>query len=216
MKIGERIRAEREAQGIERKDLAALTGLPYPTLAGIENGDQASSTKLHAIAAALRASPKWLETGRGPKESSTPADDGWEDILAYSQAVGLGKGAEAVEYAETHALKFRADSLDRKGLRPGALAVMYGDGDSMQPRIKKGDAILFDTSATKPADGAIYVIQWRDEIYAKRALVLDDVTYFAADNPAGDHNWTKPKRMDSKRDPITVLGRVRWIGSWEG
>ena len=31
----------------------------------------------------------------------------------------------------------------------------------------------------------------------------------------GDHGWTKPRRMDDKRHPIEVIGRVRWIGSWE-
>jgi phage repressor protein C with HTH and peptisase S24 domain len=93
--------------------------------------------------------------------------------------------------------------------------VFYGKGDSMEPRIKSGDAILFDTSDTRAIDGAIYIILWRGEYYAKRALVLDDVVYFATDNPRGDHNWTKPKRVDAKRDPITIVGRVRWIGSWE-
>ena len=111
--------------------------------------------------------------------------------------------------------KFRAASLAKKRLRPAGLAVMYGDGDSMLPRIKKGDAILFDTTDTRPLDGAIYVVQWRDDVYAKRAEIIDDAVYFRADNPAGDHNWRKPKRMDAKRDPVHVLGRVRWIGSWE-
>lgn len=140
---------------------------------------------------------------------------GWADIQGYAQAVGLGKGAEAQEYAETHKLKFRAESLSRKGLRPAGLAVMYGQGDSMTQRIHPGDAVLFDTGDTRPRDGSIFVIQWKGEIYAKRAMVLEDAVYFAADNPAGDHNWRKPKRMDAKRDPIHILGRVRWIGSWE-
>lgn len=67
MKPGERIKSEREAQKLERKELAAKAGIPYPTLAGIENGDQSGSTKMHAIAAALGVSASWLETGRGRK-----------------------------------------------------------------------------------------------------------------------------------------------------
>lgn len=165
----------------------------------------------------LRVSRDWLLHGKGPIEGLQPVghEEGWSDIQGYAQAVGLGKGAEAQEYAETHSLKFRAASLAKKRLRPAGLAVMYGDGDSMQPRIHKGDAILFDTTDTRPVDGAIYVVQWRDEVYAKRAEIIDEAVYFRADNPAGDHNWRKPKRMDAKRDPVHVLGRVRWIGSWE-
>lgn len=147
---------------------------------------------------------------------SQSEDPEWRDILGYAQALGLGAGAEATEYAETHRLKFRADSLARKGLHARNLAVYYGKGDSMEPRIHDGDAILFDTSDTRPADGQIFVIQLGREIYAKRCEVLDDAVYFRTDNPNGDHNWRKPKKMMNPRQPIQILGRVRWIGSWEG
>jgi phage repressor protein C with HTH and peptisase S24 domain len=146
--------------------------------------------------------------------------DSWPDVRGYAQAVGLGNGAEAAEYEETHKLKFRADSLARQGLRPDNLAVVYGKGDSMLPRIHPGDAILFDTSDTRPMDGHLYVIAVDGaanlEYNVKRCEIIDDEVFFRADNPAGDHNWKRARRMDSKRSPIRVIGRVRWIGSWEG
>jgi phage repressor protein C with HTH and peptisase S24 domain len=188
----------------------------YFWLDGTTQPDKIQAATIAKVCKALGVRRDWLLHGKGPIEGPDSTDEDWFDVRGYAQAVGLGKGAEAQEYAETHALKFRASSLQRKRLAPERLAVMYGDGDSMEPRIRKGDAILFDTSDTRPTDGAIFVIQWRGEVYAKRALVLDDAVYFSADNPAGDHNWLKPKRMDAKRDPITILGRVRWIGSWEG
>lgn len=197
-----------------------MAGVPYPTLAGIENGDQNGSTRLHEIAAALRVSPKWLETGRGPKQpSATTPDADHTEILAYSQAVGLSDGAEAQEYAETHALKFRTSSLARKRLRPARLAVMYGSGDSMEPRIHSGDAVMFDLDDTRPRDGHIYVIvvpgAGSEAYTVKRCEIIGDMVLFKADNPRGDHNWRKPRRMDDERAPIKVIGRVRWIGSWE-
>lgn len=220
MTIGARIKAEREAQGITRTMLAQLSGVKYPTLAGIENGDQESSTQLHAIAAALGVSPTWLESGRGRKSIQEPtAEYGWSEVKGFAQAVGLGSGAEAQEYAETHQLKFRAESLARKQLRAADLAVMYGHGDSMEPRIRRGDAILFDQSDTRPTDGALYVIivpgAGASEYNVKRCEIIDDMVFFKADNPNGDHTWRKPRRMDNKRHPITIVGRVRWIGSWE-
>lgn len=178
---------------------------------GISKGGATKAQELLGISAT------WVLKGKGPMlVPRVDQEETWSDVLAYAQAIGLGKGAEAQDYAETHALKFKSSSLQRKNLNPSKLAVMYGDGDSMEPRIKQGDAILFDTSDTRPADGGIFVVQWRGEIYAKRALVLDDAVYFQTDNVNGDHNWLKPKRMDAKRDPVEVLGRVRWIGSWEG
>ena len=173
---------------------------------------------LDRIAAAWRISTRWLADERGPKER-TEDDPDWPGVRGYAQAVGLGAGAEADEYAESHKLKFKAASLRRKRLQPEALAVFYGKGDSMLPRIHDGDAVLFDTSDVKPRDGALYVIQVHGaanaEYQVKRALLLDDSVFFVADNPSGDHAWTKPRRMDAKRSEIVVIGRVRWIGSWE-
>lgn len=158
-----------------------------------------------------------------PEQAALPGaqasnDDQYADVIGYSQAAGLGAGAEAVEYAETHSLKFKRTSLRRRGIHNKPLAVYYGKGDSMEPTIKDGDAILFDTSDTRVVNGGLYVIQVHGignaEYFVKRALVLDAGVYFQSDNPRGDHTWKDPRPMDSKRHPITVIGRVHWIGGW--
>lgn len=155
-----------------------------------------------------------------PSELESSNDDDWADIRGYSMAVGLGDGREAIEYQETHNLKFRADSLARKRLNPDKLAVLYGKGDSMLPRIRPGDAILFDTSDTRPSDGDLFVIcmdgAGNVEYNVKRCEIVDEMVFFRADNPSGDHSWRSAKAMTNKKHPITIIGRVRWIGSWEG
>ncbi|WP_416203743.1 XRE family transcriptional regulator [Xanthomonas euvesicatoria] len=218
--IGHRIREEREQQAIPRAELARFAGIAQSTLSDLELGRSKNTTGLHKIAERLGVRPTWLETGKGPKEASQPqADAEWQDVVAYSQAAGLGAGgAEATEYAETHSLKFKKTSLRRRGILGRPLAVYYGKGDSMEPAINDGDAILFDTSDTRVIDGVMYLIQVNGaanpEYYVKRAEVLDGTVYFRSDNPHGDHDWRKPKRMDSQRQPITVIGRVHWIGGW--
>ena len=219
--IGSRIRTEREAQGISRAELARSASIATTTLSDLELGLSKSTTALHKIAKRLALRPEWLETGKGPKAAaeSAPADDDYTDVIGYSQAVGLGAaGSEAVDYAETHSLKFKKTSLRRRGILNRPLAVYYGKGDSMEPTIEDGDAILFDTSDTRVVDGVLYVIQVdgqaNPEYYVKRAEVLDGIVFFRSDNPNGDHGWQKPRRMDSKREPITVIGRVHWIGGW--
>lgn len=152
-------------------------------------------------------------------EVSRPEESEYTDVTGYAQAVGLGAaGAEAEEYAETHSLKFKKTSLRRRGIYGRNLAIYYGKGDSMEPTIEDGDAILFDTSDTRVVDGALYLIQLHGaanpEYYVKRAMVLDAGIYFASDNPRGDHHWQKPRAKDSKREPIAVIGRVHWIGGW--
>lgn len=188
----------------------------YFILDGTTKPEKVRDSTISKICSALSISREWLLRGRGPVEGGdTDESEGWFDVRGYAQAVGLGAGTEAQEYAETHALKFRASSLQRKRLNPSKLAVYYGDGDSMQPRIKKGDAILFDTADARPVDGAIFVVEWRGEIYAKRCEVLGGIVFWRSDNPAGDHVWGKAKRGDDPVDPVTPIGRVRWLGSWE-
>lgn len=216
--LGARIRAVREERGFEPKELAQRAGLAYSTLMDIENGRQASSTKLHSIASVLRVHARWLETGRGHRDldEGDDYDAPWGDVLAYPQAVGLGAGKEAQEYAETHKLKFRAESLHRAGLSAEHLSIYYGHGDSMEPIIRDGDAVMVDESDKEVVDGEMYLILWRGEYYVKQADVRDDIVYFESVNEAGDHNWRKAKRMDSKVDPIEVIGRVCWTATWHG
>lgn len=223
--MGERLDQALQARGLTPADLiralGSSKGTVYNILKDVTKPDKVWASTAKAICAYLRIRMDWLIEGTGTMDAApAPEPDGdWSDIQGFAQAIGLGRGAEAQEYAETHKLKFRAESLARKRLKPAALAVMYGDGDSMEPRIHPGDAIMFDTSDKRVRDGGLYVIQkhgaGNPEIYVKRALVLDETVFFASDNPVGDHNWKKPKRMDSAREPIEVIGRVRWIGSWE-
>lgn len=209
---------------MDQVQTAEVAGTTKQFVSQLENGkNQNPRAELVELwARRFGVTVKWLATGKGPKhaDASHDSDGEWADLLGYSQAVGLSDGEEAGEYAETHKLKFRSDSLARKRLKSRDLAVFYGKGDSMEPRIHSGDAVLFDQSDIRPQDGAIYVIlipgAGADSYSVKRCEIIDDMVFFKADNPNGDHGWKKPKRMDNKRHPIKVIGRVRWIGSWEG
>lgn len=162
----------------------------------------------------------WLVTGDGMPYSTVredPATYGdraeWEEILGMNVKAALGDGSVAEEYAETHRLKFRAESLRRKRLSPDRLAVIYGKGDSMLPTIKDGDALLVDTSDRTPKDGKIYVITYGGDLLAKRLIDLGGRWFIDSDNKA-DPKWSKPKPLDGTKG-VEIHGRVRWIGSWE-
>jgi phage repressor protein C with HTH and peptisase S24 domain len=212
--VGDRIRAERQAKGVSRNELAQYAGLAYSTLADLENNKSGGTTVLHKIAERLGVRPNWLATGKGPKEgTATALDEDWADILGVRQAVALGPGAEPDEYAETHKLKFRADSLMRKHLRPERLAVVYGKGDSMYPTIKDGDAILIDTGDREPKDEKLFVVTYGRDLLAKRLINLGGRWFIDSDNKA-DPQWRRPVPVDETKG-FEIHGRVRWIGSWE-
>lgn len=209
------------SRGITQEKLGLELGITQGAVSQYLNGKIPMNYRtLKVFAAALGIEDTDIRNDLPEQQYSSPApsDDAWDDVVGYSQAAGLGAGAEAAEYAETHSLKFKKTSLRRRGIYGRDLAVYYGKGDSMEPTIKDGDAILFDTSDTHVSDGLLYVIQVdgmaRPEYFVKRAMVLDTGVYFQSDNPHGDHQWRKPKPMASKRHPITVIGRVHWIGGW--
>lgn len=224
--MAERVKRALELRGMTPTDLITKKVLSkagvYFILDGTTKADKIRATTIDKLSRVLGVNGEWIQYGKGPMESEVTAsvsDDDYKDVVGYSQAVGLGAaGAEAVDYAETHSLKFKKTSLRRRGILNRPLAIYYGKGDSMEPTIEDGDAILFDTSDTRVVDGVLYVIQVdgraNPEYYVKRAEVLDGIVFFRSDNSNGDHNWQKPRRMDSKREPITVIGRVHWIGGW--
>lgn len=215
--FGERLKKALAAKGETVDTLAAKVEPSRATLFNIQNGTtQAAKVRgetVDQICKALGISKDWLRTGRGSMDGPDQGDPDWPDIAAYRQAASLGDGAVPDEYAETHALKFRADSLRRKRLRPASLGVVYGKGDSMLPRIRSGDAILFDRADRDPRDGQLYVITYDGELLAKRLSLLGG-RWFVESLNGDDPKWRKPKLVDELKQ-FEIHGRVRWIGSWE-
>lgn len=211
----ERIRSAIAESGKQKTQIAELLGVTAQAITGWESTGRIGKSTLAGLALLVgRPIEHFLEQKPRKREDDDAV------VLAYAQAVGLSDGAEAQEYAETHKLKFRAESLARKRLNPHNLAVFYGHGDSMEPRIHSGDAVLFDHSDTRPRDGALFVVTvpgaGAESYTVKRCELLEDLVLFKADNPKGDHGWRKPRRMNDPKSPIAIVGRVRWIGSWEG
>lgn len=164
--------------------------------------------------AALGVNSTWILTGRGSATvaAGPPSDGGWTDIRASTQGVALGAGIVPDEYAETHRLKFRRDSLQRKGLKAENLEVHYGAGDSMEPTIKNGDAVLIDRSDTRIRDERVYHIRYEGHYYVKRLQLHGDLIFIVSDN-RDDPQWRKPVLV-KPGDDFEVLGRVKWVGSW--
>lgn len=214
--LAERLKATRLERNETQEGLAKIGGVSKQAISKIESGatlEPASST-LEPIARHLSVNTRWLTDGRGPKTGSGSADDdSWSDINGVLQGVSLGDGVEPEEYAETHKLKFRAESLRRKHLRAENLAVIYGRGDSMQPTICDGDAIMLDMSDRDPKDGKLFVISIGKEVYAKRLVELGGQWFIDSDNK-DDPKWRKPQPVDGARG-FEIHGRVRWVARWE-
>jgi transcriptional regulator with XRE-family HTH domain len=89
MTVGDRILEARREKGWDRKTLAAESGVPYPTLAGLENGDQKTSTSIPALASALDVHALWLAENKGPKHFGATSQSARFSDDTMSQAVEL-------------------------------------------------------------------------------------------------------------------------------
>jgi transcriptional regulator with XRE-family HTH domain len=65
--IGSRIKEARNALGWSQVKLAEEAGVTQSAIGNIESGLRQRPRELVSIAKALRVSPEWLETGKGPR-----------------------------------------------------------------------------------------------------------------------------------------------------
>ena len=77
--VGDRIKWVRGKRKLSRPALARMAEIPYPTLAGLENSDQKTSTELPAIARALKANIEFLAKGHGEWDATKAASDTSKD-----------------------------------------------------------------------------------------------------------------------------------------
>lgn len=65
--IAERVKAVRQELGWSQVQLAEEVGVSQSSIGNIESGFRQRPRELVSIAKALRVSPEWLETGKGPR-----------------------------------------------------------------------------------------------------------------------------------------------------
>ena len=68
--LAERARSARAAVKLTRPQAKSLAGIPYTTLANIENASIERSAQLPRLAAVYGVNPLWLETGLGKRTAA--------------------------------------------------------------------------------------------------------------------------------------------------
>jgi len=192
--IGARIRREREAQGIDRKELAHKAGIGYSTLAELERGGMQTTTKLRRIADVLRVSQEWLETGKGDKKglgkqelaTSDRPREGYIRLPLLDIEASAGHDGVNTEFPDVLDWVDMAEWLVRAhiGFIPmnDRVRLFTVRGDSMLPNIKHGDVAMVDTAHDFYREDAVYLISYNDDIFIKRLQKLPDGVHVISDN----------------------------------
>lgn len=198
MTLGERIRERRQELGISRPKLAERAGIPYSTLAGIENGDQQGSTEVHKLARVLRCSVEYLVTGRKTTSTDGQSEDVtdpagkltapflrpilvWDDpkdlppettvfLKKLDFYLSAGNGGPDPDAVEQtdKVTPFRADFVASQGWTPRTHFTMRCSGESMEPTIQDGAPVVIATNERTIRSGKIYAILLDGEPLLKR------------------------------------------------
>ena len=188
---------------------AKRAGIPSATFTRIwKEGAIPKSEHLLRIADYAGVSVDWL-LGR---ESAPVASIGDEFALVPRLAVRAAAGAGAINYEVEELpdamLAFRRDWLHQRGIDPRNAAVITAYGDSMEPTIRHGDALLVNTAINQPRAEGIYVVRVEDMLLVKRvAIGLDHITLIS-DNPAIKDEVITKDRLSA----LHLVGRVVWFG----
>lgn len=200
--IGERIRSLREANGLEREQLARAAEVSYDTILRYEEGKTTpKGDKLERLAIALGSSTAFIRTGQGqplPKPTST----------ARAVPRHVSSGMIEVPFVPIKARATFAEFFDDTNRDDTMIMVPREEvevpfleatrcfevnGDSMEPRLRSGWKVL--GRQVPPEDwryiggGQVYVVLYRNTLVVKTIrdnnLPVEGFVRLHSENPSG-------------------------------
>lgn len=233
--VGDRIRRAREAAGMTQAELGRRVGVSKVAISAIESGKtkHPSAPVLFKIADELGLDAQELSTGAPAFDPvAQMGDDELAEYAARSAPSALARSLDHVEIPVWNAraaagsgyangtiaepkgsILFRQRSLGKKGISAAQSHVCYVHGDSMSPRLRDGDAVLFDMADREVRPGRVYVVRRGDECFVKRLFPEGSRYRVSSDNKA-DPQW-QDWFVETDDAEFEIVGRVRWVGSWE-
>lgn len=168
---------------------------------------------------AEKASPVRISTQAGVIANVGPgephaANDKFEKVPELSDVrLAAGDGIENEDETQTGVVQFRKSFLRSVGADAGKARVVYAKGDSMEPVIKDGAALLVvpneDLTLRDLAGGGVYAINYDGKMIVK-TVARDKLTGRWV---ARSFNPAYPDIPLENGHPVRVLGQVVWAGA---
>lgn len=155
-----------------------------------------------------------IESGLNASVKENPAGS---LVIPVSSAWGsMGIGApqpdyEAIVSGLTVSMDWVRGALPRIS-HPSKLAVLTAFGQSMEPTLDDGDAVIVDRGVTEIREDGVFVIALDGELYIKRVQrrLPDRAIIIKSDNP----HYEPMVVENGDRHKLEILGRVVWV--WKG
>lgn len=226
LQIGENISRLMEAHPHIKTQtaLAAETGIAQATIGRALRGESmlsaeyvqriaralgASLDEVYGVVPAVGASSRAdrpIKTWEHPEE--LPAGE-FALVRRLDVKLSAGNGHEDIDVTISEDLlpqAFRADWIRKMGLKPNRLASVTADGDSMEPSIHDGDALVINLDETAVIDGKVYWIWYDGGARVKRLYRLPGGGLrIKSDNAA----YSPIDLTSDQAQHVRVIGRVR-------
>jgi phage repressor protein C with HTH and peptisase S24 domain len=125
--------------------------------------------------------------------------------LSYEDKAGTdGKG---IEEGGRNRYAFRRQWLRSKG-NVEDLVLMEARGDSMEPTIADGDAVLINCAKKKVIDGNIYALRAKNAVMVKRLQPIGAARL----KVMSDNKLYDSYEIDLESGDIEIIGQLIWIG----
>lgn len=170
----------------------------------------------------------WLQTGNGPMRDAAPHQPGLSQIgtpiITWDKPEDLPEGEFVIvprfdihvacgnghvvyeEMPMEQGAAFRSDWVKREGLYLRNLATVRATGDSMEPSIYPGDALLVDRAQTQVQDGRVFLLRFGDEVRVKRLFKRADGGLRIVSDNGG--KYPEEVVTAAEMEHIEIIGRV--------
>lgn len=203
-------------------DLAERSKVSQQMISKIERDKISDSSAIIPLSMALGCRPEWLEFGHPPidllpQSAGFPREPSEEDfalIPQYTARGGCGPGALNGHVEVRGGLSFRREWLERLRVQPDQAAVIYAQGQSMEPTIHDGAVVMLDLSQSEPRNGRVFALLVEGELRIKRVFRLIGGGWkLSSDNPDKSRY---PDEVVSDLQAVTVIGLAVWQGGGAG
>lgn len=186
--------------------LAKVAGISQSGLHRYLSGGEPSRKALVSLARAANVSLQWLATGEGSM-TPTAGMGTLTRVPLYNAAAASGDAFAVQDDKQLRPLAFCRKWLGLHGLEARQLVALQVRGNSMEPTIRHGDAVLIDLAQKDLVDGDIYLIRDADAALIRRIQrQLAGKLRVIADNAAYPV-------IESPEKAVRVVGKVVWRGS---
>lgn len=202
----QRLAALMEAKEISVKALADYVGVSTVAVRKwLNKGDVPRGDRLIKLCEILGVTPAFLVFGDDTARPQTVrADDGSIAVPYLDVEASCGGGLAAPDHLSL--LRFvrldpRVLSASKLNVHASGLNLITAVGDSMEPTIKNGDAVIIDVSQSEVNRDGLYAVAFNRNLFIKRIQCLPEGYRMLSDNAR--YAPIEVKSFDS----IRVIGR---------